>query len=461
MAWLHVLMVPIHAHVRLGRPSVTHLYGPLAVGLLVELKLTLQQEALATLVAHLHAVVRGAHVLLQVPVVVEAAGAAHAREGLPLLQPHLQASLALRLLRSATASAAAAAAAGRPALLGPQTAPQGRRSDKHGCRPGLSLGSVRLEICYGLVTVAMPVLLFAGPSLVVLLFLSLNLLSFLSARIFIIVVFVCIVGISDLVAPIQVLSWLSMSRRPQHRAGILLHAFGHVERLIVQVELHDDLLGVPRNFQSTLRSWFVTFLFQVLYRLAAVGRVFAFQQAILHMQGELGVSTLPPIDLCAGLLLFDICTEGMGAHCRDSDVPAALTPIGPRLHALLGLLVARRAGVGRQGAPTQQLPAGGGDVGHLQHGGGPQHVLHVGAGEQQLGGVDEVQDLLQALGLKRLEGQLHALELLAVAEQRVEEGAVRCQDPFVSLEGGLVAQQHDVHVAQIRLEQTLVIEPVH
>ena len=69
--------------------AAAHLDALLTVRLVVQQQLALQQEALPAVGADLHAVVCDIHVLLQVPAVVEDAGALLTGEVLLLLQPHL------------------------------------------------------------------------------------------------------------------------------------------------------------------------------------------------------------------------------------------------------------------------------------------------------------------------------------------------------------------------------------
>lgn len=73
----------------------SYLNALLAVGLLVQQQLALQQEAFAAAAARLRAVVRDAHVLLQVPAVVEDARAPPARVLLLVLQPDFGATALL------------------------------------------------------------------------------------------------------------------------------------------------------------------------------------------------------------------------------------------------------------------------------------------------------------------------------------------------------------------------------
>lgn len=82
---------PLVGHPSPGRtsPGLTHLDVLLAVGLVVQQQLALQQEAFAAFVADLHAAVRDIHVFLQVPAIVKDPGALLARVVLLFLQLHL------------------------------------------------------------------------------------------------------------------------------------------------------------------------------------------------------------------------------------------------------------------------------------------------------------------------------------------------------------------------------------
>lgn len=142
------------------------------------------------------------------------------------------------------------------------------------------------------------------------------------------------------------------------------------------------------------------------------------------------------------------------------------------IHLLLDLAVVgwgSGAALSRQGhvsgqaerAGVKEVLAGGGNVVHLQHGGRVQHILHIAGVDEELGGVDEVEDLLEALGGESLQRELHALQLLVLGEEGVEELAVGCQDPLVRWEDALVLHQHNVHVAQVRLKEALLVQSVH
>lgn len=110
---------------------------------------------------------------------------------------------------------------------------------------------------------------------------------------------------------------------------------------------------------------------------------------------------------------------------------------------------------------ADEVTTGGCDVAHLKQGSGVEHVPHSAAAHQQFGGVNEVEDLLQALRGQGVQRQVHPPQLFALGEKGVEERAVGRQHALMGWEGAVLTHQNDVNVTQVRLEEALLIQPVH
>ena len=110
---------------------------------------------------------------------------------------------------------------------------------------------------------------------------------------------------------------------------------------------------------------------------------------------------------------------------------------------------------------ADEVVAGGCNVAHLQQRGCIKHVEDSAAAHQPLGGVDEVEDLLQALGGEGIQGQVYTPQLFTLGKQGMEEWAIGCQHSLVGRKGAALAHQDNVHVTEVGLEEALLVQPVH
>ena len=67
---------------------------------------------------------------------------------------------------------------------------------------------------------------------------------------------------------------------------------------------------------------------------------------------------------------------------------------------------------------------------------------------------------LAAILRMRLQRQVHTPQLSAPCEERLEEGTVGSQHPLVGGEGAMLTHQNEVNVAQVRLEETLLVQQI-
>ncbi|TNN88809.1 Kelch-like protein 40a [Liparis tanakae] len=228
-----------------------------------------------------------------------------------------------------------------------------------------------------------------------------------------------------------------------------LRPLGHVQGLVVEVHFHDDLVsvegGVDVRERRHHRPGPAPRRVLLVIPLVLGGRL----ARLLHSHRE-QAAAVPPVQPPQLQLLFDLRVQLSGGHRYRSRVAAA-EPF------LIGHICAG----GPQRVAADEFAAGGCDVAHLKQGGRVEHVADSAAAHQQFGSVNEVEDLLQALRGQRVQRQVHSPQLLALGKKGVEERAVGRQHALVGWEGAVLTHQNDVDVTQVRLEEALLVQPVH